>query len=102
MIFDEHDLVKTLNKADNFTAIGMAVGASAATAMTTGMAVTSLAATVVGTGLTAMQQAKQGQTANAFAQRNAMMQGEKLEVRQGTKGKRRQKKTRWSSSGITG
>ena len=73
MIFDEHDLVKTLNKADNFTAIGMAVGATAANAAVTGMAVTSLAATVVGTGLTAMQQAKQGEAANAFAQRNAMM-----------------------------
>ena len=74
MIFDEQDLVKTFNKADNFTAIGMAVGATAANAAVTGMAVTSLATTVLGTGLTAMQQAKQGQTANAFAQRNAMMQ----------------------------
>ena len=32
MIFDEQDLVKTLNKADNFTAMGLALGATPATA----------------------------------------------------------------------
>ena len=83
MIFDEQDLVKTFNKADNFTAIGAVVlgqtaavtatAAGAAAAATAGMAVTGLAATVAGAGLTSMQQAKQGEAANAFAQRNAMM-----------------------------
>lgn len=76
MIFDKQDLVKTLKKIDCFEAIGYAIlaeGATAAAAATAGMAATALATTVVGTGLTAMQQAKQGETANAFAQRNAMM-----------------------------
>ena len=77
MIFDEQDLVKTLKKIDCFEAIGYAIlaeGATAAAATTAGMAASSLAMTVVGTGFTAMQQAQQGQTANAFAQRNSMMQ----------------------------
>ena len=82
MIFDEQDLVKTLKKADNFTAIGLAIGAPASTAAMTGMAATSLAVTVVGTGLSAMQQAKQGETANAFAQRNALMQNRNATIAQ--------------------
>ena len=85
MIFDEQDLVKTLKKIDCFEAIGYAIlaeGATAAAAATAGMAATSLAMTVVGTGLTAMQQAKQGETANAFAQRNAMMQNRNATITQ--------------------
>ena len=82
MIFDEQDLVKKLNKADNFTSIGLALGAEAATAAMTGMAASSLALTVVGTGFTAMQQAQQGKTANAFAQRNAMMQNRNATIAQ--------------------
>jgi hypothetical protein len=82
MIFDEQDLVKTLKKADNFAQIGLALGAEAATAAMTGMAATSLAMTVVGTGFTAMQQARQGETANAFAQRNALMQNRNATITQ--------------------
>ena len=85
MIFDEQDLVKTLKKIDCFEAIGYAIlaeGATAAAAATAGMAATSLAMTVVGTGLSAMQQAKQGETANAFAQRNALMQNRNAGITQ--------------------
>jgi Skp family chaperone for outer membrane proteins len=82
MIFDEQDLVKKLNKAHNFTSIGLALGAEAATAAMTGMAASSLALTVVGTGFTAMQQAQQGKTANAFAQRNALMQNRNATIAQ--------------------
>ena len=82
MIFDEQDLVKTLNKADNFTSIGLALGATKATAAMTGMAASSLALTVVGTGFTAMQQAKQGETANVIAQRNAMIQNRNATIAQ--------------------
>ena len=85
MIFDEQDLVKTLKKIDCFEAIGYAIlaeGATAAAAATAGMAATSLAMTVVGTGLSAMQQAKQGEAANAFAQRNAMMQNRNATITQ--------------------
>jgi len=85
MIFDEQDLVKTLKKIDCFEAIGYAIlaeGATAAAAATAGMAATSLAMTVVGTGFTAMQQAQQGQTANAFAQRNALIQNRNATIAQ--------------------
>ena len=85
MIFDEQDLVKTLKKIDCFEAIGYAIlaeGATAAAATTAGMAASSLALTVVGTGFTAMQQARQGETANAFAQRNAMMQNRNATITQ--------------------
>ena len=85
MIFDEQDLVKTLKKIDCFEAIGYAIlaeGATAAAATTAGMAASSLAMTVVGTGFTAMQQAQQGQTANAFAQRNALMQNRNTTIAQ--------------------
>jgi len=74
MILDEQDLLKTFSKADNFTAIGLAVGASAANAFTAGVAVTSIATTVVGAGVTAYGQAQQGKAANAIAQRNAKIQ----------------------------
>ena len=85
MIFDEQDLVKTLKKIDCFEAIGYAIlaeGATAAAAATAGMAATGLAVTVVGTGLSAMQQAKQGETAYAFGQRNAMMQNRNATITQ--------------------
>jgi hypothetical protein len=85
MIFDEHDLVKKLKKIDCFEAIGYAIlaeGATAAAATTAGMAASSLAMTVVGTGFTAMQQAQQGQTANAFAQRNALIQNRNAGIAQ--------------------
>ncbi len=85
MIFDEQDLVKTLKKIDCFEAIGYAIlaeGATAAAATTAGMAASSLAMTVVGTGFTAMQQAQQGQTANAFAQRNALIQNRNATIAQ--------------------
>jgi len=85
MIFDEQDLVKTLKKIDCFEAIGYAIlaeGATAAAAATAGMAATGLAVTVIGTGLSAMQQAKQGETANAFAQRNALMQNRNATIAQ--------------------
>ena len=74
MIFDEESLYKTLGKAHNFTAIGLAVGASAANAFTAGVAVTSIATTVVGAGVTMMGQMQAGEAANVIAQRNAQIQ----------------------------
>ena len=77
MILDEQDLLKTFSKADNFTAIGMAVlgsGATASSAFTAGVAVSSLATTVIGAGVSAYGQSKQGKAANAIAQRNAQIQ----------------------------
>jgi len=85
MIFDEQDLVKTLKKIDCFEAIGYAIlaeGATAAAATTAGMAASSLAMTVVGTGFTAMQQARQGEVAYAFGQRNALMQNRNATITQ--------------------
>ena len=77
MILDEQDLVKTLKKADNFEAVGMAIlgaGAAPAAATTAGMAAASLATTVIGAGVSAYGQAQQGKTANVVAQRNAQIQ----------------------------
>lgn len=77
MILDEQDLVKTLKKADNFEAVGMAIlgaGAAPAAATTAGMAAASLATTVIGAGVSAYGQAQQGKTANVIAQRNAQIQ----------------------------
>ena len=77
MILDEQDLVKTLKKADNFQAVGMAIlgaGAAPAAATTAGMAAASLATTVIGAGVSAYGQAQQGKTANVIAQRNAQIQ----------------------------
>ena len=77
MILDEQDLVKTLKKADNFEAVGMAIlgaGAAPAAATTAGMAAASLATTVIGAGGSAYGQAQQGKTANVIAQRNAQIQ----------------------------
>ena len=85
MIFDEQDLVKTLKKIDCFEAIGYAIlaeGATAAAAATAGMAATSLAVTVVGTGFKMIQEGRQGETANAFAQRNALMQNRNATITQ--------------------
>ena len=77
MILDEQDLVKTLKKADNFEAVGMAIlgaGAAPEAATTAGMAAASLATTVIGAGVSAYGQAQQGKTANVIAQRNAQIQ----------------------------
>ena len=68
MIFDEQDLVKTLNKADCFSA-GV-------------MAAISLATTVIGAGVSAYGQMQQGKTANAIAQRNAQIMNRNATIAQ--------------------
>ena len=85
MILDEQDLVKTLKKADNFQAVGMAIlgaGAAPAAATTAGMAAASLATTVIGAGVSAYGQAQQGKTANVIAQRNAQIQNRNATIAQ--------------------
>ena len=85
MILDEQDLVKTLKKADNFQAVGMAIlgaGAAPAAATTAGMAAASLATPVIGAGVSAYGQAQQGKTANAIAQRNAQIQNRNATIAQ--------------------
>lgn len=54
--------------------VGLAVGATKATALSAGMAVYSMGATVIGTGISAIGQAQAGKAANVVAQRNAQIQ----------------------------
>jgi hypothetical protein len=67
MIFDEQDLVKTLNKADFSPTV---------------MAGISIATTLIGTGITAYGQAQQGKTANKLAQRNAQIMNRNATIAQ--------------------
>jgi hypothetical protein len=57
-----------------FTALGLAVGASASTAFAAGAAVTALGATLVGTGVQMYGQRQQAKTAERVAERNAKIQ----------------------------
>jgi hypothetical protein len=57
-----------------FTALGVALGASASTAFAAGTAVTALGATLVGTGVQMYGQRQQAKTAERVAERNAKIQ----------------------------